>query len=69
MRFRDLFSPCLLSHADAPLIVMRQGRACWECRSCQADLGAVLGVKPKRVIKLKKRKSADVLYVQDRKRA
>ena len=38
----NFFSSCLFGHASDPVLVIVKGVTRWECRRCQADLGAVL---------------------------
>ena len=67
---RHLFRSCWFSHASDPVIVMHGTVMHFACRSCQADLGAVLPgqtFKARRVPKPKKRKSADVIRMAKRK--
>lgn len=45
----QLFSPCLLGHADDPLRTRHDGVLHWECRRCGQRLAAILPptAKPK----------------------
>ena len=61
----NLFSACLFGHPSDPVIVRVDGVTRFECRRCQADLGAILSgqkFKARKQAKPKKRKSAEVLH-------
>lgn len=71
MKLSQLFSVCAFGH-DEPIKVTHGSVLHFECSRCQADLGVVLAgqkFKQRKAVKVRKRKSADVLALAERKRA